>query len=82
MSTNPIQQIAQEILTAAVTEDEELLTADPPAIPTPSIEEKQLRAYDIWEANGAVQNDPLTLNNWLAAEVLLEARTPTTHDTE
>jgi hypothetical protein len=65
---NPIQAVEQEILSNTVSEVEEISQADPqPNAPTHA--QKAILAYEIWEANGAVMDSPLTLNFWLEAEV-------------
>lgn len=82
MSEDPIQIVEQDILNDAITADEKLAIADPVAIQTPSIKTKAELAYEIWESHGSVMNDPLTLNNWLEAEVLIESQSPVVNPTE
>jgi hypothetical protein len=74
MTTDPNEAIAEELLTAVVSADEEILQADPlPKLPV-TYEEKEALANKIWRDNGAVENDPRTLNNWLDAEIILETK--------
>lgn len=75
MTTNPIQAVEQEVLTEAVTLDEQIAQADPPAVP-PTEEQVNKLAGEIWLANGGIPNDPQTLNHWLDAQTLLISGAP------
>lgn len=76
MSTNPIQQVAQEIEAAGTQESEEIIAAAPEAFPAVTWEQKNALAGQIWLDCGGIPDDPHTLNNWLTAEDTLETQTP------
>lgn len=76
MSTNPIQLVAQELETTGVTLSEEIIAADPQEFPAVSEGQKRITAFLLWEAAGAVENSPYTLNFWLEAEDALETQSP------
>lgn len=82
MSTpDPMQTVEQEVLSEAVAIDEQLAQADPTP-PAVTHGQKEALANQIWKANGAVENDPLTLNNWLEAEILLASQSTQPPPTE
>ena len=81
MSTNPnpIQAVEQDILEDAVTVVEEI-NKEVPTLTAISHEQIALLAYQLWEASGAMQDSPLTLNFWLLAESQLLAALPETYN--
>lgn len=76
MVSNPIQQLAQELLSEGVTESEEVIAAAPKAFPEVSEGEIRIQAFLAWEAAGAVPDSPYTLNFWLQAEDALKTESP------
>ena len=76
MSTNPVQQVAQELETVGVTLSEEVIAADPQDFPAVSEGEKKIAAFLLWEAAGAVPDSPYTLDFWLEAETALLTQSP------
>lgn len=75
-ASNPIQQLAQELLTEGVTESEEVIAAAPQAFPEVSEELIRIQAFLAWEAAGAILDSPYTLNFWLTAEDELKTQSP------
>lgn len=71
------QQVAQEVIAEETTLVEEIEQSNPPPVAV-SHEAKAMLAYEIWEANGGIMDDPLTLEHWLDAESELVADTPET----
>jgi hypothetical protein len=70
----PEQEVAQEFLTQAIGDDEQLMQAAPPPV-TVTYEQKNKLAGDLWLAAGGVPDSPLTMNFWLEAEAILLTQT-------
>lgn len=75
MSTNPIQEVAQELEAAGVTESEEIIAAAPQAFPEVTWQQINDAAGKLWLDAGGDSNTPYTLNFWLEAETALKTQT-------
>lgn len=77
MASNAVQQLAQQLEAAGVTESEAVIAVEPWAFPSVPEDTTRIAAYLLWEAAGAVEDSPYTLNFWLEAEDVLKTQTPT-----